>query len=357
VTNGQYTLLVVDDNEMNRDMLSRRLLRQGYVVVTAENGRQAIDLIEADVKRFDLVLLDIMMPEMDGYQVLERLKADARLRHIPVIVISSLDEMKSVVQCIELGAEDYLPKPFDPVLLKARIGASLEKKRLRDLEEAHMQQIREEKQRADDLLHVILPHDVVEELKATNAVKPRLYENVGVLFCDIVGFTAYCDRRQPDEVIAHLQELVEVYEELALRYDMEKIKTVGDAFMAAAGLLKPVENPVLNCVQCGLEMIAAAQRTPAKWWVRVGVHIGPVIAGIVGHKKYAFDIWGDAVNTAARIESHGVANSVTVSGEAWQKVAGVCRGQSLGLVQVRGKGAMEMFRVDGFLAPDGQASA
>ncbi len=130
---AQGYVLVVDDIEANRDVLSRRLKRQGYAVATADNGRQALDKLRAE--RFDLVLLDIMMPEMDGYEVLQRLKADEALRHIPVIMISALNELDSVVRCIGMGAEDYLPKPFEPTLLKARIGACLEKKRARDREQ------------------------------------------------------------------------------------------------------------------------------------------------------------------------------------------------------------------------------
>jgi class 3 adenylate cyclase len=299
---------------------------------------------------FDLVLLDIMMPEMNGYQVLERLKSDAALRHIPVIMISALEEIDSVVRCIEMGAEDYLPKPFNPVLLRARIGACLEKKRLRDREVLYLQQIEQEKQRADDLLHVILPREIVEELKASDAVRPRFYDEVAVLFCDIVGFTPFCEQRQPEEVLAHLQQLVELYEELVLRHGMQKIKTVGDAFMATAGLLRPVENPVLNSIQCGLEMIAVARRLPAQWEVRVGIHFGPVMAGVVGHRQYLFDLWGDTVNTAARVESHGVSGAVNVSSAAWARIAPHCEGESLGLTLVKGKGSMELFRVHGVKA-------
>ncbi|MCI0529140.1 MAG: response regulator, partial [Nitrospira sp.] len=126
---GQGSLLIVDDSEVVRDMLSHCLEQQGYTVAVAENGRQALEMIRA--LEFDLILLDIMMPEMNGYQVLECLKADETLRHIPVIVISAVEELDSVVRCIEMGAEDYLPKLFDEVLLKARISACLEKKRLR----------------------------------------------------------------------------------------------------------------------------------------------------------------------------------------------------------------------------------
>ena len=340
-------LLVVDDNQVNRDMLSRRLERQGYTAITAENGRQALQM--AAEQEFDLILLDVMMPEMDGYQTLGQLKADPRFRDIPVIMISALDEIASIVRCIELGAEDYLPKPFDPVLLRARIGASLEKKRLRDQEQAYLQQIADEKKRADDLLRVILPDTVVEELKATNRVKPRRYDNVAVMFCDIVDFTTYCDQREPEEVVAYLQELVENFEGMAVRYGLEKIKTVGDAFMTTAGLMKPVENPVLSCVQCGLEMLSTAPRLSAGWKVRVGIHWGPVIAGVVGHRHYLFDIWGDTVNTAARVEGLGVPDRLNISDVAWRQVAHLCRGTSRGFVRVKGKGEVEMFLVEGLL--------
>jgi len=133
------SLLVVDDNSMNRIMLSRYITKLGYQATLAENGRQALDKLQG--QPFDLVLLDVQMPEMDGYQVLEHLKADPRLRDIPVIMISAVEELESVVRCIELGAQDYLPKPFNPVLLRARLSASLERKWLRDQEVDYLQQV------------------------------------------------------------------------------------------------------------------------------------------------------------------------------------------------------------------------
>jgi len=139
--NKNYAVLIVDDNEMNRDLLSRRLDRQGYDIALAADGQQALDMVKNS--DYDLVLLDIMMPEIDGYQVLERMKADYKLKKIPVIMISALDEIESVVRCVELGADDYITKPFNPVLLKARITACLEKKSLHDKEENHRKKIEE----------------------------------------------------------------------------------------------------------------------------------------------------------------------------------------------------------------------
>ncbi|MBI5368829.1 MAG: response regulator [Planctomycetes bacterium] len=337
-------VLVVDDVEENRDLLVRRLTRLGHTSATAENGRQALELLARTP--FDLVLLDIMMPELNGFEVLERMRAAGILHQVPVIVISALTDLDSVVKCIELGADDYLSKPFNATLLRARIGACLDKKRFRDQERKYLLQIEEERARADELLHVILPGAVVDELKRTSAVRPRRHERVAVLFCDVVGFTKYCDAHAPEEVHAHLQQWVDLFEELALTHRLEKIKTIGDAFMATTGLLTPLANPVLLAVQCGLKMVALSPQLPSGWQVRVGIHVGPVVAGVVGHRQYLFDVWGDTVNTASRVESLGLPNAVNLSGAAWKDVAGCCVGTSRGTIQVKGKGELEMFVVE-----------
>jgi adenylate cyclase len=338
-------ILVVEDNQPNRELLERRLVRQGHHVTTAADGQAALDRLAKE--RFDLVLLDIMMPQVDGFQVLEVLKKSAQWRDIPVIMISALDEQQSAVRCIEMGAEDYLNKPFDPVLLRARIGACLEKKRLHDRERLHLDAIEKERRRSDELLHVILPDKIVEELRATDRVEPRRYDDVAVLFADLVGFTPYCDSHDPEEVVADLQRLIERWEDVALSHGVEKIKTIGDAFMAAAGLLQPVKNPVACCVRCGEEMIAAAAELTPQWKVRVGVHVGPVVAGVLGRRQYLFDLWGDTVNTASRIEHYGVVGAVCLSGDAWQKIALEAQGESLGHVEVKGKGRIEMVQYQG----------
>ena len=150
-------ILVVDDNETNRDVLSRHLEREGLTVRLAQDGRQALEIIEAEAKTLDLVLLDVVMPEVSGLRVLQHLKGDTTLRHIPVIMISVIDEPDIVVQCIQMGADDYLPNPFDPILLKARIGACLEKKRLRDLENRYLARIEREKSHSEKLLNIVIP--------------------------------------------------------------------------------------------------------------------------------------------------------------------------------------------------------
>ena len=300
MSEDQPALLVVDDNEDNRYTLIRRLKREGYTNVTyAENGQVALDRLAE--QPFDLVLLDIMMPVLNGYETLEIIKSDMRLREIPVIMISAVDEMDSIVRCIEGGAEDHLPKPFNAALLRARVHASLEKKRLRDQEAGYLKQIEIEKKRADDLLHATLPAAAVHELKATNAVRPRRFEDVAVLFCDVVGFTNYCDKHTPEDVVSHLQDLVQAFEVISAKHGLEKIKTIGDAFMATAGLLQHVEDPAIASIRAGFEMVEAARQNEAGWEVRVGIHMGPLVGGVIGQKQFSFDIWGDTVNIAARI--------------------------------------------------------
>ena len=341
MTREDARILVVDDNEDNRFTLSRRLKKNGYrQLETAVNGIDALAKIRS--QPFDLVLLDIMMPEMDGYEVLETVKKDESLRHIPIIMISAADELESVVKCIELGAEDFLPKPFNATLLRARVSASLEKKQLRDQEEAYRAQILAEQKRTDELLHAIIPATAVRELKETGVVRPRNYEGVGILFCDIVGFTAYCDRNLPETVVAHLQALIEAFEAIVEDHQMEKIKAIGDAFMATSGLLRPVEVPLLTAVRCGLEMSRIAGTMEPNWEVRIGLHFGPVVAGIVGKQQFLFDVWGDTVNIAARLVEHGTPGAVAMTAAAWEEIKEECDSRALGVIDIKGKGQLDV---------------
>jgi class 3 adenylate cyclase len=335
-------VLVVDDNANNREVLRRWLTQEGHAVEEAGDGAEALE--RAAAVPCDVILLDLIMPRVNGIDALVRLKDDPKLRDVPVIMVSAFDEVDSVVRCLELGAEDYLPKPCNPVLLKARVGTCLEKKRLRDREVLFVEEIQRQRRRSDELLHGILPPQVIGELKATGTVKPRRFEGVAVFFCDIANFTPFCDRNPPELVVQYLQRLIETWEELARAHQVEKVKTIGDSFMAAAGLLRRTDDhPVLHAVRCGRAMIAATRALPTSWNLRVGVHWGPVIAGVLGRQQYLFDLWGDTVNTAARMESNGVAGSVVLSAPAWEHVKGRCRGESRGLVPIKGKGPMEMF--------------
>ncbi|MBX6368443.1 MAG: response regulator [Rhodospirillales bacterium] len=337
-------ILIVDDDEGNRYTLSRRLAREGYTnVAEAENGRAA--LVALDCEPFDLVLLDIMMPEIDGHEVLKRMREDPRLRHVPVLMISAASDSDNVVRCIANGADDFLSKPFDPVLLRARVGACLERKRLHDAQAAQLAAVERERRRADRLLHAILPAEAVAELRERDCVLPRRHERVAVLFADIVGFTSYCEMHPPEEAVSNLQRLSEDFEDLCAVHGLEKVKTVGDGMLAVANLLAPHPDPVLAAVRLGIDLAAASLRNPAAWRIHAGVDFGPVVAGVVGRTKFSFDLWGDTVNTAARLAGFGNAG-IHVTESAWREMRGRIQGRSLGPVALKGKRTLEVFRLE-----------
>src|SRR4028118_1094337 len=198
-----------------------------------------------------------MMPGLNGYQVLERLKATPELRDIPVIMISALDEIDSIVRCIEMGAEDYLPKPFNPVVLRARVEASLEKKRLRDREQAYLAQLRIEREKSERLLLNILPSAIAERLKEDQGIIAESFAAATILFSDVVGFTQMSARIKPVELVYLLNEIFSAFDELATRHGLEKIKTIGDAYMVASGLPERRADHAEAMAEMGLDMQAA----------------------------------------------------------------------------------------------------
>jgi len=336
-------ILVVDDVDDNVFTLERRL-KQFLDPETTSAGNGQIALEKLGAQPFDLVLLDVQMPGIDGLAVLEQMKSDMSLRDIPVIMVSAVDDFDTVLRCIKLGAEDYVQKPFNADLLRARVETALERKRLRDQEGRFLEQLREEKARVNDLLHSILPKAIVSELKTNVRPPAKRYDDVAVLFCDIVGFTEYCDRHRPERVVEELETLVADFEGVVEAHGLEKIKTVGDAFMATAGLLKRVENPALSAADCGLAMVEAASRHAVGWHVRVGVHEGPVVAGMMGKRSFVFDLWGDTVNLAARVAAQADPNTVLVTGAMWPFLSKTSHGRALGLIELKGKGKTELVR-------------
>lgn len=352
-------VLVVDDNEGNRDVLSRRLLRDGCDVMLAEGGRQALRM--ARRYNFDLILLDLMMPEMDGFAVLAELKKSQELQQLPVIMISAMDEVESVVRCIEMGADDYVLKPFNPVLMRARINALLERKRLQDEErlkkeelEKALVQIEAERKRAKELLLNILPARVADELHKHGAVQPMYFEDVTIVFADVVGFTVSTEQLPADELVTLLHEYFSSFDQIVARYGLEKLKTIGDCYMYAGGL--PVRNPShpVDGVLAALEMIHAAQTKASegrvKWQLRIGVHTGPVIAGVVGIQKFAFDIWGESVNLASRMESSGAPSRVNLSPSTYTRVKDFFSCDRRGAIKIKDGREIEMFFVNGVLS-------
>ena len=168
-----------------------------------------------------------------------------------------------------------------------------------------MAEIERQRARAGRLLHAILPAPAVAELEATESVRPRRFEEVVVFLSDVVAFTKFCDANPPDRVMANLQAFAVAFEAIALREQLEPVGIAGDAFLAAAALFSPHPDPVMACVRAGRDLLEAARGLPCPWDVRVGMHTGPVMAGMVGDTKLRFDLWGDTVNVAARLAGLG----------------------------------------------------
>lgn len=335
-------ILIVDDNEESCQILQRYLSKIDYPnTQLAYNGIQALSMLEKH--SFDLILLDIDMPEMTGIEVLQHIKKDIIQQNLMVLMISAADTMDNTITCIRLGAVDFLPKPFNPDLLRVRIGSCIERKWFINKEKQYRDRIEFEKQRYESLMKAVFPSVIVDELTQTGTVQPAHYTETAIMFADVVGFTSYCDRHSPVEILDNLQNFVEMCESVALENNLQKIKTIGDSFLASAGMLSESKNPVLDCIHCARILIANSVKLPSKWQLRVGIHFGSVIGGIVGHRQYQFDIWGDVVNTAARIQTQAEPNSICMSKQAWERVKDLCNCRSLGMRNVRGKAPLEIF--------------
>ena len=284
----------------------------------------------------DLILLDVMMPGMDGYEVCGRLKDNPATRDIPIIFLTAKTDEVDEEKGFDVGAVDYIHKPFSAPIVMARVRTQLA------LQEA-LTEARQARTQADQLLHALLPKKAADEIRSFGTVIPRRYENVAVLFCDVTNFTAYCDKHEPEDVVSRLDALFVIFERVTAKHSLEKIKTIGDGFMAVAGLLHKVKDPIGSAVRCGLEMVSTLIDAQLGWDVRVGVHSGPVVAGVVGQERYQFDIWGDTVNVAARLVVMSTPGSVAVTKEIFEQVNSAFDGESLGELNVKGKGEISIF--------------
>ncbi len=338
-------VLIVDDNDSNRDLISRHLMRHGYRVETAQDGQQAVHMLQEHP--YDVVLLDVIMPHMNGYEALALIKSDENLSHIPVIMISAYDDLESIARCIELGADEYLPKLFNPVLLRARVAACLEKKRLRDRERVFLRTIRAEQEKSEKLLLNILPEPIAQRLKQGESRIADQFAEVTVLFCDLVDFTGFGSRHEASTVVDRLNEVFHTFDDLVEANGLEKVKTIGDSYMLVGGLPVPRADHAAAVADVALAMMGVVERLnrthgePIQ--ARVGIHTGPVVAGVIGRTKFTYDLWGDTVNVASRMESHGIAGRIQVSESTYVRLRDEFAFRKRGTVNVKGKGRMKTY--------------
>ncbi len=360
-------VLLVDDSRLIRMGLKRSLEEIGLRdIVEAGDGREAIETLVRE--HFDLMLLDMEMPEMNGMEVLAVLRDTPHHPWPPVIVISGGTAIDDAVRCIELGAEDYLTKPFNPVLLRARVKTSVERKQLRDQEIMRMRQLKrqhealaQEQTKTEQLLLNILPYKIAQRLKAGEEHIADAHSNVSVLFADMVGFTAMSRTMTPSALVEVLGDLFSRFDLITEKHGLEKIKTIGDCYMLAGGVPEPRDDHAQAVVDAAMEMCTALEemhaRTGGALRMRIGVHSGPIVAGVIGIRKFTYDLWGDTVNVASRMESTGQPGRIHVSANTAELIQDAFDLESRGAIEVKSLGMVETFFVSGRKPPSAGTGA
>ncbi len=340
-------VLIVDDLQDNRDLIVALLEDEGYTsLIESVNGKEALDILQSETV-IDLVLLDINMPLMDGYELLEYMKGSDRLRFIPVIMVSAISQLDSTIRCIEKGAEDYLVKPVEETLLWARVHASLERKYLRNKERDLLEQVQAEKQKSEELLYHIIPESVADRLRRGEENIADTIDDVTVLFADIAGFTQLSTDIEPSQLVQMLNQVFRYFDELAAKLRLEKIKTIGDAYMVVGGIpphTEEHEKRSMDFATGALQFIRSYNQTsPVELKLRIGMHSGPVVAGVIGQTRFTYDLWGQTVNVASRMESLGVPGCVQVPESTYGRLGSIYSFTPRGKIEVKGVGEMETY--------------
>jgi class 3 adenylate cyclase/AmiR/NasT family two-component response regulator len=359
------SILIVDDTPANLRILSQVFDEHGYRVRIANSGKRALEAIESNPP--DLILLDIMMPELSGYEVCKELKSRPHTREIPVIFISALDAAEDKVNAFAAGGVDYVTKPFhfEEVLARVRTHLSIralqkrleiknrqleeeisERKRIEEKLVEYAADLQVEKRKSDQLLLNILPSSVANDLKETGQTVPQVYPEVTAFFSDIVGFTKISSELEPARLIELLNEMFTAFDRIMEKHACERIKTSGDAYLAVCGM--PESNPdhAENMVRAAQEAIRFLIDAKLPWQVRIGIHSGAVVGGVVGVQKYIYDVFGDTINTAARMETYSEPMRINISEATYRRLKNPFQVSEREITQVRGKGNLRMYFVE-----------
>lgn len=338
-------VMLLDDDPIVIDVLKVYLEDAGYTdIIATTDASRAVDLLRAATP--DLLITDLMMPEVDGFEILRQLRADIHLSHTPVIVLTSSTESNDKLRALELGATDFLAKPVDPSELVLRLHNNLTVK-------AYQDQIQKAHQESDRLLLSILPASIAERLKRGETDVTDYFEEATVLFADLVNFTSFASKTNAATAVQLLNQVFNAFDQVVDEKGLEKIKTIGDSYMLAGGLPMRRADHASAVVDAGLAMLSFVERLatedgPASnFLLRIGAHTGPVAAGVIGTKKFYYDLWGDTVNVASRMESTGIDGRFQISEATRQAVGDEFQLEARGAIEVKGKGEMETFFVLG----------
>jgi adenylate cyclase len=348
-------ILVVDDKQANVVLLERMLSGAGYVGVTSTLDPYAVCELHAK-NRYDLIVLDLQMPGMDGFEVMEGLKQIEKDGYLPVLVITAQPDHK--LRALRAGAKDFVSKPFDIAEVLMRVRNMLEVRLLHvairrkndELKKLFDQVVAERKVSERLALHVP-PDSIAARLQARPDVTADSFADVTVLIADITGFTGLVPSASPEQLALVLDEIFTGFDDLAKERGLRKIKTLGNSYMAVAGVPLPSGDHAAQAAHLSLDMVGALdrfnERSGHTLQVRIGIATGEVVAGVIGKRRYVYDVWGDAVNTASRMESHGVAGRVQVSESTRLLLGEPFQLEERGVLMVEGKGELKTWFVTG----------
>lgn len=349
-------ILIVDDQEANILLLERMLCGAGYASIASTTNPLEVCALHLK-NRYDLILLDLQMPILDGFQVMEGLKEIETEGYLPVLVITAQPD--HMLRALKAGAKDFVGKPFDLAEVLIRVYNMLEVRLLHlEIKKLYEMVVAEQKV-SERLLLNVLPHSIAERLKGRpevtaegfNEVIADSFKDVTVLFADIVEFTKFSEGVSPEVLVDVLNEIFTRFDSIADHRGLEKIKTIGDAYMAAAGLPVPVVDHAIRAAHMALDMIETIERFNADnsyhLKMRIGIETGAVVAGVIGKRKFLYDLWGDVVNTASRMESHGIPGRIHVTNSIQKILAESFMLEERGVISVKGKGEMHTWFLNG----------
>ena len=342
-------LLIVDDQAANVLLLERLLSSSGYTSVTStQNPREVCELHRKN--NYDLILLDLQMPDFNGFQVMDGLKEIEAEGYLPVLVITAQPDEK--LRALKAGAKDFVSKPFDLAEVLVRVRNLLEVRLLHSETKKLYKQVVAEQKVSERLLHNVLPQAIAERLTGRPEVMDDnfsdivadTYPDVTVLFADIVGFTKFSESLSAAVLITVLNDIFIRFDTIADHWGLEKIKTIGDSYMAAAGLPIPAPNHAERAANMALDMLEVMnhfnEQSDYQLNIRIGMSTGAAVAGVIGKRKFFYDLWGDVVNAASRMESHGVAGKIQITDSTRQQLGGLFLLEKRGTIEVKGKGEM-----------------
>ena len=349
-------LLIVDDQQANVRLLEMILRNAGYTSISHTLNPLEVCQLHLE-NHYDLILLDLQMPLMDGFAVMEGLKEIETEGYLPVLVITAQPDEK--LRALNAGAKDFISKPFDLTEVIVRVNNMLEVRLLSAERKKLYKQVVEEQKISEKLLQNVLPGSIVKRLKAqhefvlnnTNNVIVDSFSNVSVLFADIVGFTKFSETVSGELLVNVLNEIFNHFDGITDKWGLEKIKTIGDCYMAAAGIPEPLPDHAERAAHMAIEMLkimnTLSKKSHHQLHLRIGISSGSAVAGVIGKRKFTYDLWGDVVNTASRMESHGIADRIHISDSTKNELDSQFLTENRGFIEIKGKGKMNTWFLNG----------